>query len=403
MRRTVLVSTLVVLVLLTLTLSGQSKPPATFADYGQWEALAPAGTRGGFSPDAAWLAYAINRSSRNNELRFVRLADGTTKVAAFGAQPAFSSDSKWAAYTIGQSEAEQEKLRSEQKPVQNKLGLLNLATGETTTLDAIESFAFSGDGAYLAIRPYGPERPSGAPAAAAAGRGGRGGAAAPADAGDAPGTTLIVRQLATGRDMSFGNVSQFAWQDAERGHLLAMTISAPNKMGNAVQLLDPETNALRVLDSSSAIYTGLSWRKDSLDLAVLRARNDDKKDGPTHAILAWSSLGKGERLRTYDPVADSKFPAGMRTVAFRRLSWSDDGKVVFAGFAKWDDKIVPAGRGTRPTTSTAGSHLETSLFAPTPGSHLETSLSAGCGTAPGSERKRSGHPRCDPRARIRRP
>ena len=68
----------------------------------------------------------------------VNLADGTTQVAAFGAQPAFSSDSRWIAYSVGQSEADQEKLRADQKPVQNKLGLLNLASGETITLDAIE-------------------------------------------------------------------------------------------------------------------------------------------------------------------------------------------------------------------------------------------------------------------------
>jgi dipeptidyl aminopeptidase/acylaminoacyl peptidase len=355
MRRTVMTA-LLGLLALTITIAAQTRPPATFADFGQWETLAPAGSRGGFSPDGGWFAYAINRSNRDNELRVTKLADLTTKVAAFGAQPIFSSDSKWIAYSIGQSEADQEKLRSEQKPVQNKLGLLNLATDETTTFDAVESFAFSPDGAYLAIRPYGPERASGAAApAAGGGRGGRGGAGASDQAEDAPGTTLIVRQLASGRDMTFGNVSQFAWQDAERTHLLAMTISAPGKMGNGVQLLDAETNVLRVLDSSPSIYTGLAWRKDAADLAVLRAKTDERKDGSTYAALAWTSLGKAERLRTYDPAADSAFPAGMRTVSFRRLAWSDDGRVLFVGIAKWADKIVPAGRGTR-TTAPSGNH-----------------------------------------------
>ncbi|MFA9453202.1 MAG: TolB family protein, partial [Candidatus Aminicenantaceae bacterium] len=42
---------------LTLVFSAQTKPPATFADYGQWEALAWAGSYGGISPDGNWLAY----------------------------------------------------------------------------------------------------------------------------------------------------------------------------------------------------------------------------------------------------------------------------------------------------------------------------------------------------------
>ena len=151
---------------LTILVQGQSKPPAKFADYGKWETLAPAGARGGFSPDGRWLAYSINRSNRDNELRVAKISDGTTKVAAFGAQPVFSSDSRWLAYAVVPSESEQEKLRAEQKPVQNKLGLLNLVSGETTVLEGIESFVFSPDGAFLAIRRYAPARPAAAGAAA---------------------------------------------------------------------------------------------------------------------------------------------------------------------------------------------------------------------------------------------
>jgi len=348
MRRNLITACLGFLIL-TIAIGAQTKPPATFADFGQWEALATAGSRGGFSPDGQWLVYAINRSNRNNELRVTKLSDGTTKVAEFGTQPAYSSDSKWLAYSITQSETEQERLRSEQKPVQNKLGLLNLSSGETKTVDGIESFSFSPDGAYLAVRPYAPDRASG-PAAPAAGGGrgaGRGGGDGSAGAEEAPGTTLIVRQLASGRDMTFGNVSQFAWQDAERSHMLAMIISAPGKMGNGIHLYDPEITMVRVLDSSPSIYTDIAWRKDAPDLAVLRAKTDDSKDGSTYAVLGWTGLGKTERLRTYDPAADSTFPAGMRTVSFRRLSWSDDGSTLFLGMAKWDDKIVPAGRGGR--------------------------------------------------------
>jgi dipeptidyl aminopeptidase/acylaminoacyl peptidase len=336
--------------ILAISIGAQTKPPATFADYGQWETLSPAGSRGGLSPDGGWLAYAINRSNRNNELRITKIADGTTKVVGFGAQPAFSSDSKWFAYSIGMSEDEQTKLRNDQRPVQNKLGLLNLGSGETSTLDGIESFSFSPDGTYLALRPYGPERPA-APAGAAAGGGrggGRGGSDGSAGAEETPGTTLIVRQLASGRDTTFGNVSQFAWQDTERSHVMAIIISAAAKMSNGVHLFDPETNVLRVLDSSPSIYSDLTWRKDTSDLAVLRAKTDERKDGSTYAVLAWTGLGSAERLRTYDPTADSTFLPGMRTVSFRRLSWSDEGKVLFFGIAKWDDKTTPpAGRGGR--------------------------------------------------------
>src|SRR5262245_2393945 len=123
MRRTI---TAVLLGLsLTLTSGAQTKTTIpqslTPMDYGQWEILVTTGTRGGLSPDGRWLAYGINRSNRNNELRITSVADGTTKVAAFGVRPVFSSDSRWVAYGVGYSEAQEEKLRKEKKPIHGKL------------------------------------------------------------------------------------------------------------------------------------------------------------------------------------------------------------------------------------------------------------------------------------------
>ena len=327
--RRILLPVLFGLVFLAVHPGAQTKPPATFDDYGRWESLTAAGSYGGLSPDGRWLVYGINRSNGDNELRLVKLADKTETVAEFGMRPVFSSDSKWIGYLIGQSETEREKLRKAKKPVQNKLGLRNLATGETLTLDGIESFTFSSDGAFLAMQRYRPQAP--------AGREGGG-----SDTSEARlGTTLIVRKLAGGSDTTFGNVSQSAWQDAEGTHLLAMTISAEGKTGNGVHLFDAETGVLRVLDSSSSVYTGLSWRRDAADLAVFRSKEDEAKEGETQVLLAWTGLGGTEAGLSYDPTEDSAFPEGMRTVTYRGLSWSDSGKVLFFGIAKWADTITP--------------------------------------------------------------
>src|SRR6476620_2419092 len=159
MRQALLSSALVCALGLSYTLSAQSKPPITRADYGQWESMSVAGGGrgggggGGFSSDGKWLAYNISRQNQTTELRLVKLADNTVKAVPFGSQFTFTSDSKWAAYSIGYSEAEQERMRTAQRPIQNKLALVNLATSETSTMDGIQSFTFSPDGAYVAMRP----------------------------------------------------------------------------------------------------------------------------------------------------------------------------------------------------------------------------------------------------------
>jgi dipeptidyl aminopeptidase/acylaminoacyl peptidase len=344
------------------SVTAQTKLPPAPADYGQWETLVDGGggrggpSTGGLSPDGKWLAYGINRSNGNNELRVTNVASGSTKTTAFGSQQAYSDDSRWVAFSIGYSEAQQDRMRRDNRPAQNKLGLLNLATNEQTIIDAIQSFTFSPNGAWLAMRHYPPESATGGGAGgrgavAPGGRGGgRGGAGANGQDDNTPGATLIVRELSTGRDMTFGNVSEFAWQDVKhKGTLLAMAISTPDKTGNGVQLFDTRTGTIRVLESSASTYSNLAWRKDGADLAALRSKTDEKKDGPTYLVLAWRHLGESsEDSHAYDPTADQKFPAGIRTVTFRRPSWSDDGKTVYVGVAAWYPKPPTApGRGGR--------------------------------------------------------
>ena len=344
----------------TVVVSAQSKPPVTPADYGKWEALV-AQPRGGLSPDGRWLAYGINRSNRENELRIAKVADGTTTTTApFGSQAAFSADSRWAAYAIGHSEAQEEKLRQQKKPIHRKIGILSLEDGKTTTIDAIESFAFDPGGMHLAMRRYPPERkeqPSTGQGSSGQPQGGQ------SSADEEPaGATLIVRELATGRDTTFGNVTEFAWQDKGPSTppgtscLLALIISAEDKTGNGIQLFEPKTGSLRVLDSSASLYSGLTWRKDTDDLAVLRSKADDGRDGPTQVALAWRGLSDpSSRAIQYDPTASRDVPAGMRTVSYRRPSWSQDGKIIFIGIAKWNEKAPDAKSKTDDGNGNGGS------------------------------------------------
>jgi hypothetical protein len=121
--------------------------------------------------------------------------------------------------------------------------VLNLATGESTTVEDIESFGFSGDGKYLAMRRYQPAAPANAGGGGAnvpgGGRGGRGGGGDSATE-DRPGTTLTVRDLASGRDTTFGNVTV----DRVAGNADVTTSSGDIRLGQiegtAVQLFDPK-------------------------------------------------------------------------------------------------------------------------------------------------------------------
>ncbi len=287
--------------------------PVTPADYGKWESLGPAT----LSPDGRWLAHAVGRVDEEDELRIRGLARDTTLVVKYGASPAFSGDSRWLAYAIRPSPAERERLQSERKPVRNRAGIVNLATLEIVELGDVASFQFSGDGRYLTLRGYPPE-------------GRQDGAA-----------DLIVRDLASGTMINFGNVTGFAWSD--RGALLAMTIRTGNGTGNSVQLYDPRAGTIRVLDSSDSIYRALAWRKDADDLAVLRTRVEDGFRDTTHVVLAWSRLGSANPTRReLDPGAAPGFPEDMRVAEHTAPRWSKDGAILYFGIRPREPKPRPA-------------------------------------------------------------
>ncbi len=257
----------------------QLKPTLKPADYGRWETLGPAA----LSPDGKWLAHEIRRTDKNDELRVGPAGGGKTHALAFCSSPVFSADSRCLACEATVSEAEQDKLKKAKKPVQNKMTVLELATGTVTTVDDVQSLAFSGDAAYLAFRRYPPTRET-------ASAGGRGGDAQPSDPA---GSTLTVRNLATGIDATFGNVTGFAWQD--NGTNLAITIGVEGRTGNAIQVFDPKAGSLRVLDSGPALFTALAWREESSDLTAKATPCWRGKTSARCAPPAWMRRGASSR------------------------------------------------------------------------------------------------------------
>jgi len=176
-----------------LPLGAQSKPVPGFADYGKWETISLTGSivgaasgggggRGGgfgggasgLSADGKWLGTSISKTNRDQELRLTNLEANKTETIPFGSQLTFTADSQWAGWSSGYSQAQQDRMRTQNQPVQNKFTLMNLASGEKKTFDGVQSFSFSPDGKFIELRRYPPTAPAGGGAGAPAG-GGRGG------------------------------------------------------------------------------------------------------------------------------------------------------------------------------------------------------------------------------------
>lgn len=288
------------------------KRAITPADYGQWERL------GGpqFSNDGRWLVYTIARVDETKTLFLQDLKSKKNEPAHSwqqGGNPLFSKNSQWLAVTIEQKPEDAKKSKG---PLEagRKVHLHHLTDGETTELDGVGAFSFSNDSRFAAMEiiPRSSDQSA-----------------------KGPGKILIVRDLATGSDTTFGNVVKHRW--SERGSLLAFVVDSPT-ISNSLQLFDPAKGQLRTLETSNEEYATLVWRDDAMDLAVMREMKHVGKEDVSHLLLAWRDLDKDKPgFAQYDHCDDGDFPEDLY-LSKGSLAWSKDGKAIFCDLKAWENK-----------------------------------------------------------------
>jgi dipeptidyl aminopeptidase/acylaminoacyl peptidase len=268
-----------------------------------------------------------------------------------GAGPAvlFSSDGKFAAFTIFPSRAEAAQLRRQRRPLQNKTGIVNLANGEKVEIAKVRRFVFSGENpAWIALHKYGAE--AGPAAASAPPVNG----ATPAQNDRPKGSDLLLRELATGEEFNIGNVADFAFN--KKGTYLAWTIDAQDKAGNAIQLREMGTGAVRSLDSDDmAVYSRVAWTEAGDGLTALKGIDRKGYEDKLYSVLAFKefrSAGPQKTLFTPDDFPD--FPAGMTVSPDRTATWLKDLSGVLFGIHNAKKKEDTAGDTAERPAAAAG-------------------------------------------------
>ncbi|MCC6245815.1 MAG: S9 family peptidase [Gemmatimonadaceae bacterium] len=259
-----------------------------------------AGGRGGggnapqFSHDSRWLAYFVNPPDRT----------GGRGARGGGAPPATGRGAAAAAATPGHLE------------------LLNVATGEKSTVPNANSWKFSVGSKWLAVKLN----------------------KAQTDAKH-NGTDLVVRDLAAGTTRLIGSVGQFEF-DAT-GSLLAYTVDAADRLGNGVYLLNPATGDTRQLDAMPADYDQLVWSNTGTRLAVLRGDKVTDMKQKANVLLSWTSVESPSAKATiFDPRTQAAFPKAMVLSEYAAPRFSNDGSTIVLGI-KEQEAELPAPDSTK--------------------------------------------------------
>ncbi|MBZ5605721.1 MAG: S9 family peptidase, partial [Acidobacteriia bacterium] len=315
------------------------------------------------SGDGKWFAYKLAPNEGNSEVVIRSLADGKETRYAIGEQPRIDSgfagpppppprdlqiseDSKWVAFLEYPTAKEAKALKKQRKPVQSKLMLIDLATGDKKEFDKIRRFAFGGErSSVVAMHRYAPA-PATPPAPPAPG-------ATPNNDDRPQGSDLIVYNLSAASELNFGNVSDFSFD--KKGNWLAWIIDAQDKAGNGVQAMNLETGAVVPLDSSQASYKGLTWTEKGDGLASVRGVEDKAWEDKIYSLVAFKfGAAKPEKI-VFDPAKDSSFPKGMTISPNRNPYWMADLSAVTFGIHEMrpkkkgaDDKEKPEAKNDDP-------------------------------------------------------
>lgn len=283
--------------------TAQDKRLVTTDDYKLWSSLGVAN----ISNDGNWVMYVIARQEDNDTLYVKNAANNTEYVLANASGGVFSNDNKWFAYRQNVSYKEQEAAREGNKPVETKLGLINLQTGEKEVIGNLARFEFSRDAKHLVIYLAKPRESK------------------------EKGSALLLRNLSNGTTRNIGNVTEFGF-NKPGNRISYITDSNPFK---TVEIINLSTAVTNVIASDTTNFSKLTWDKEGTSLAFYQENKDKKYIEENQKIHHYTGVLSTPILKTFDPSKTSNFPEGMRIFGESNLQISDDMQTVFFGIQPW--------------------------------------------------------------------
>ena len=307
-----------------------AKRPLSMEDLLSWKGIrAPT-----LSNDGRWMAYVLapNEGDAEFVVRGTAAGAAETRVpigeapAGFGANAgvAISGNNRWVAYTIYPKAEDAKKARRDRRTLTNKLGVIELATGQKREFERVRSFRFAGDRSnVLALQFAPPDAPAG---------GNAGGAAA--------GALVQLVDLAGGTPVTLAGVGEWAFDAA--GQWFAWTIDQRDQLGNGVQVREMATGIVRALDAEKAQYRRLTWADTGDALAVLRSVADSATKDTLTTVLGWSRLASAKPVSVTINERSAGITGGLVVSADRAPKWSDLQGTLYFGLREPRTPLPPS-------------------------------------------------------------
>lgn len=342
-----------------------SKKPITQDTYDQWRVIQGAA----LSQDGKWAVYTVSPVVGEGEL-VVRSTSGSTEyraprgftgrpqlqpsadsAALFSPQPAqISADGRFVAFTQYASRADIERTRGRRGAPQppNAMGLLDVTDGKVLRVPRVRSFRIARNGgrfiAYLledsvALRTPGVGMSAGAAAGIAPGAQ-RDTAVRAVQPRRELGSTLVLRELATGTENRIEGVTSYSFDENERW--LGYTVTTRDGAGDGAYVRALGSGATTPLLASRGTYRGFTFDRKGEQVAFL-ADAGDSTSRPRFALYHASlAPARGKSVAARRIVAATDAPQGMLLAERGRVDFTRDGNAVLFSLAMVPQDSIPA-------------------------------------------------------------
>jgi dipeptidyl aminopeptidase/acylaminoacyl peptidase len=319
------------------------KRPLSYDAYDGWRSIQ--GTQ--LSRDGRWLIYALVPEDGDGELVALDLRTNREFRAPRGKQPVITVDGKFVVFTIVPLKADVDRAKKEKKKPEEQpksgLGLMNLATGEVTTVDRVKSFKVPEEsGAFVAYLMEPPlpkpgekkeeakKEPEAKPQAKPAEKKEEAKKEEPKkeEKKKEPGTDLLVRELATGKETKIAEAVEYVW--TKNGAWLAYGISSKTPENDGAFAWEAAGRTIALLKGLGN-YKNLTFDEKGGRLAFTSDRDDYKSEKSASKLYYWETPAAAATELV--PALAKNFPGGMAVSENGKLSFSKDGGRLFFGIA----------------------------------------------------------------------
>lgn len=309
-----LISAIVIIVLFTPFCLMAEKKPFTFMDAMKFQMI----KRSLLSEDGKWTAF-YTAPDRGDPIGYVKsTSDSTSYKIDLATDPVISKDSKWVGFTLKPKSIESE--NAEKKKPKSGMTVLNLLNGTKTKFENVKEYRFSEDSKWLAVYQNGAEP----------------GKKDDDSKNTIVGSNLIIRELATGSDLTLINVTEFAFDSLS--NFLAYTLADDKGKTNGLYVLKLNgsfTLPKKVMQAERTLYSSISWTTKTGVLAYIGCKENKKDEADSCQLYIWDS----KKDTNWSVLKYQEFPQGYFIPFKNDLSWTEDGNRLFFGLKPYTDTI----------------------------------------------------------------